>query len=171
MALLWMIFAGQLSLEGFIVGFIFGFGILVLIRSNTSFDADNEPMKISRIPSQIIGLIVYIVRLSIDVFLSGLDVAGKILQPRMPIDPAVQIISTQDDSNNALISALSAHSITITPGELVIDYAVDEDGNTTMLVHTLDKNSSTIEKLAEEQTARIKLIRQILGKDQVDGEQ
>lgn len=165
MALLWMIFAGQLSFEGFVVGYIFGFAILMLVRSNTSFDEDGEPTRITRIPSQIFALIVYVFKLSFDVLLSGIDVAVKVLQPNMPIEPGTYTISTQDDTNNAVVSALSAHSITITPGELVIDFNEDDDGNTTMLVHTLDKNASKLEKLETDQQERLGLIQRILGLD------
>lgn len=170
MAFLWMIFARQLSFEGFIVGYIFGFAVMMVIRINTSFKDDDEPIVISKIPSQVFALVIYIVKLSLDVFLSGLDVAGKVLQPKMPIKPGNYTISTQDESNNELISALSAHSITITPGELVIDYSKDDKGQTMMLVHTLDKESSNREKLEDDQSERLNLIRRILGKDTSEGE-
>lgn len=165
MALLWMIFARQFSIEGFIVGSVFGFAILMVIRINTSFDNEDEPVQLVRIPSQLFALMIYIFRLTIDVILSGIDVASKVLHPEMPINPGTYTITTQDDANNATISALSAHSITITPGELVIDFSEDEHGNTTMLVHTLDKEASNQEKLEKDQNKRLKLIRQILGKD------
>jgi|GEM_PF-361923 len=166
MAVLWMIFARQLSIEGFLVGVAFGFAIVQVVRVNTgAFGEEDEELSLLKIPSQFFALIVYILRLTVDVILSGIDVAGKVLQPRMPIDPGTTYISTQDESNNSVISALSAHSITITPGELVIDYGEDEHGNTTMLVHTLDKEASNREKLEKDQTNRLKLIRQILGKD------
>lgn len=166
MALLWMIFARQFSIEGFIVGSIFGFAILMVVRMNTSsFDEDNGPVNPVKIPSQLWALLVYIFRLTIDVILSGIDVASKVLNPAMPINPGTYTISTQDDTNDALISALSAHSITITPGELVIDYDKDEHGNTVMLVHTLDKEASNIDKLNQDQHERLKLIHRILGQD------
>ncbi|GAB5492609.1 MAG: Na+/H+ antiporter subunit E [Phototrophicaceae bacterium] len=168
MALLWIVFSRQLSFEGFIVGYIFGFAILTVIRLNTTFDDRSESLKLWRIPFQVFALIVYILQLSLDVFLSGLDVAGKVLNPKMPINPGIHTISTQDKSNSDLISALSAHSITITPGELVIDYQEDSDGQTLMLVHTLDKEASSKEKLEHEQSERLSLIRRILGKDSTD---
>ncbi|MGJ3239747.1 MAG: Na+/H+ antiporter subunit E [Anaerolineae bacterium] len=165
MAVLWMIFAQQFTIEGFIVGVIFGFAILLVIRSNTSFDEGDGDVNLARIPSQVIALVIYIVGLTIDVVLSGVDVAGKVLQPTMPIKPGTQTISTQDPTNTSLVSALSGHSITITPGEMVVDYGKDEHGNITMLVHTLDQNSSTREKLERDQTKRLRLILRILGKD------
>jgi multicomponent Na+:H+ antiporter subunit E len=170
MALLWMIFARQFSWEGAVVGYIFGFAVLLVIRLNTSFEADDQPIRLAKIPSQLIALVIYIVRLSIDVFFSGIDVAKRVIDPKLPIKPDVQRVSTQDKTKNVLISALSAHSITITPGELVIDFDEDEDGQTIMLVHTLDKESSDMNKLNRDQTKRLKLIRQILGMDEPDTE-
>lgn len=165
MALLWMIFAGQFSLESFLVGYSFGFGILFVIRINTTVRDDDLPIRLQRVPFQLLILIWYIIRLSIDVILSGIDVAIQVLHPNLRINSEVLTISTQDKSNNTLISALSAHWITLTPGELVIDYEEDENGQVLMLVHTLDKERSNINKLNREQTQRLKLIRQILGHD------
>ncbi len=165
MALLWMIFARQVSFEGFTVGYILGFAVVLVIRLNTSFDDSENSVKLSKIPSQVFALVIYIAKLSLDVFLSGIDVAGKVLQPDMPIKPGTHTISTQDENNHDLVSALSAHSITITPGELVIDYSQDENGQTLMLVHALDREASSKEKLERDQSERLNLIRRILGKE------
>ncbi|MDQ7024729.1 MAG: Na+/H+ antiporter subunit E [Anaerolineae bacterium] len=167
MALLWMIFARQLSWEGFVIGYIFGFAVLMVIRINTTYQDIDQPIRPAKIPSQLIALVVYIVRLAVDVFFSGIDVAKRVINPKLPIDPDTRRVSTQDKSNDDLISALSAHSITITPGELVIDFETDENGQTVMLVHTLDKEESNMEKLNRDQHNRLKLIRQILGLDEI----
>ena len=166
MALLWMIFARQFSWEGFVIGYIFGFGILLVIRLNTTYEGADRPIRVSKIPSQIVALLIYIVRLALDVLLSGIDVAKKVLDPKLPINPGVHRVPTQDKTNNNLVSALSAHSITITPGELVIDFDKDESGQTVMLVHALDKDASDMTKLNRDQSNRLKLIRQILGLDE-----
>ena len=170
MALLWMIFARQLSWEGFVIGYIFGFAVLMVIRLNTTYEGDDRPIRMSKIPSQIVALVIYIVRLALDVLLSGIDVAKKVLDPKLPINPGVHHVPTQDKSNNGLIDALSAHSITITPGELVIDFDKDENGQTVMLVHALDKDASDMTKLNRDQSNRLKLIRQILGLDETPKE-
>jgi multicomponent Na+:H+ antiporter subunit E len=165
MALLWMIFSHQLSLEGFLVGYVFGFAIMLIVRSNTSFEEDDPPVRIAKIPSQLIALVVYIVTLAKDIFFSGIDVAGRVLDPKLRIKPGIHRISTQDNTNNHLISALSAHSITITPGELVIDFEEDENGQTILIVHALDKEASDTSKLERDQARRLQLIRRILGMD------
>lgn len=165
MALLWMIFARQFTVPGFIIGYIFGLGVLVLVRANTNFQEDDEPINLSSIPSQLLWLPVYIVKLTWDTFLSGFDVALRTIRPTMPINPGTARISTMDDEHSSLVSALSAHWITITPGELVIDFEQDEEtGTHYLLVHVLDKEDSTQEKLVKEQQERLKLIRRILGR-------
>jgi multicomponent Na+:H+ antiporter subunit E len=165
MSLLWMIFSGQMSFEGFLIGYVFGFAILLIIRINTSFEAEDQPVHLKKIPSQIIGLVRYVVLLAKDIFFSGVDVAKRVLDPNLPIKPGLHRITTQDVTNNHLVSALSAHAITITPGELVIDFEEGANGETVLLVHALDEDSSDVAKLDRDQSNRLKLIRQILGMD------
>jgi multicomponent Na+:H+ antiporter subunit E len=163
MALLWMIFARQVSPQGFIVGYIFGFGVLWLLRLNTSIEDDEKPINLALVPSQLIALVIYSYRLTLDVILSGTDVAKRVISPQLKINPGVHTISTLDPTNNPMISGLSGHGITITPGELVIDYETNEDGQTMMIVHALDKESSDVDKLERDQRNRLVLIRRILG--------
>lgn len=163
---LWMILARQFSVEGFVVGFVIGLAIVVFLYYGTSYGDELPSLRLTRIPGQLWALAVYIVLLGVDVFFSGVDVGRRLLTPgKLPIDPAVQKVYTQDESNNSLISALSAHSITITPGELVVDFEQDEEGRTIMLVHTLDKGYSTPETLRRDQERRLKLIKRVLGYD------
>ncbi len=164
MALLWMSLSGRFAPETFIVGYIFGAAVLASIRLNTSFERGGQPVKLLRIPDQILAFVIYILRLGFDVLRSGIDVAWRIMTPsrELPIDPAVQRVRTQDETNNLFVSALSAHSITITPGELVIDFE-EEDGETVMLVHTLDQRRSDAQQLERDQKQRLGLIRRILG--------
>jgi multisubunit Na+/H+ antiporter MnhE subunit len=166
MAVLWMVFARQLSWQGFVVGYIFGFAVLWLLRLNTSIEDDEGQIRVSRIPSQLIALVVFSYRLTLDVILSGTDVAKRVMANEMKINPGVHAISTLDRTNDPMISGLSGHAITITPGELVIDYETDEDGQTVMLVHCLDKESSDVAKLERDQRNRLVLFRRILGMEE-----
>lgn len=164
LAISWIIFTGQLTPFQFGLGMIFSFAILVAI------DMEGENINIHKLPTQSITLIAYILRLAIDIFWSGMDVARRVLHPNLPINPGTALVHTQDDSRNPLISAISAHGITITPGELVIDFEETEDG-VFMLVHSLDIEQSTMKmndkqsKLDSDQSKRLKLIKRILGHD------
>ncbi|MGB1287835.1 MAG: hypothetical protein ACPG7F_14950, partial [Aggregatilineales bacterium] len=55
-------------LPEFVVGYVFGVAILTLFRKNT---AGGEPLKILRIPQQIIVTVIYAVTLALDVLRSG----------------------------------------------------------------------------------------------------
>src|SRR5215510_14688019 len=109
MALLWMIFSGQMSLEGFLIGYVFGFAIMLLVRINTSYEAEDQPIRLAKIPSQIMALVKYGVILPTNIFFSGVDIAKRVLDPYMPIKPVIHRITTQDATNNHLVSAISAH--------------------------------------------------------------
>src|SRR5688572_32312979 len=89
MALLWMIFARQVSPQGFIVGYIFGFGVLWLLRLNTSIEDDEMPINLAQVPRQLIALAIYSYRLTLDVILSGTDVAKRVIRPEMNINPGI----------------------------------------------------------------------------------
>ncbi len=157
MALGWMALTGQLSVQGFVVGYIFGFAILWLIWPHSG------PLNhLSRLPSQVFYTIIYAAVLAYDILLSGVDVAKRVLPPTMHINPGIKVISTQDDSAHPLISALSAHSITITPGEMVIDFEAGDE--TRMYVHVLDVDAS-FPALESDQTARLKRIKKVMGYD------
>lgn len=165
MSVFWMIFANQFSVEGFVIGYIAGFAVLYLLHINTPDPREQQRFYLHKLPFQALWLLYYTLKMGWDVLISGLDVARRILWPRLLIDPYIHRIETGDNTNNSIISALSAHSITITPGEMVVDYETSEDGRTVMLVHSLDRNSSTPEKLQRDQDDRLKLIKRIIGDD------
>jgi multicomponent Na+:H+ antiporter subunit E len=107
------------------------------------------------LPVQVFWLVVYIVQLSWSILLSSVDVARRVLDPRLPIQPGEIIVPTQD--SHPLIGALSAHAITAAPGEMVIDLNEHE-----MIVHTLDVEA-TRGRIDAEQTNRMQLLRRIMG--------
>ena len=167
MAFLWMIMAKQFTIEGFIVGYVVGFGVLVIIRATTTQgDEIYKPFSLMQLPKRIWSFIVYILDLALAVLISGTQVAFIAINPKNLneiIEPGVQKVSTQDPSKNIILSALSAHSITITPGELVIDFEIDEHGETVMLVHSLNMKASSQEKLNSDQTERLARIKEVMG--------
>lgn len=159
MSLVWMILVQNITPQGFIVGYIFGLGVLILVRMNVRIKRDPQRLNLIKLPGRLVALGWYIVRLSWDILVSGADVAWRVIQPEMPIDPGLQKLDTQDESANPFIAALTAHSITITPGEMVVDFEDDR----TMIVHSLDVGASTHEKLEDEQTTRMRLFKRIFG--------
>jgi multicomponent Na+:H+ antiporter subunit E len=154
LAFLWMIVTSSLSLGSFTVGYLIGVAVLLLIYS------DAKVFHWRRFPGQVMAFIAYVVTLARDVVMSSIDVAWRVLQPQMPLNPGIIAISTQDTDEDEVVAAFSAHGITLTPGELVLDF----DGSHTMYVHCLDVEASS-QNGPPAQTKRLRLLKQILGSD------
>lgn len=158
-SLVFMALSGQQTWQGFLVGYI------VSVLALQIGQADRLTFKPTRVFSQVYSLLIYSVRLAWDIFVSSVDVARMVLSPNMDeqIDPGLIRIRTQDPDNNEIVTAMSSHGITITPGQLVVD--VEKENDTTYLyVHNLHVEQSR-DTIVEEQTKRLKLIRRILGYD------
>ena len=80
----------------------------------------------------ILALGAYVLIVTRDVILSGLQVARLVLDPSLPIRPGIIAIPSLCQSE--LATALSAHAITLAPGEMVVE--IDKHG--IMYTHTLD---------------------------------
>ncbi|MBX3084255.1 MAG: Na+/H+ antiporter subunit E [Anaerolineae bacterium] len=160
MALAWMLLTSMPTLEGFGVGLVLSIAVLTLLFSN-----EPSPIPTWRdLPSRVAAAVVYFVILLRDIFLAAIDVAKRVIDPAMPLNPGIIATATQfepttpeEEAVADTIAAISAHGITITPGELVVDF----DGNKTMYVHCLDVVASS--NVAESnQAKRLKLLRKIL---------
>ena len=153
LALTWMLVTGSVSLDSLLVGLVIGVAISVLVRP------DARAVSWRALPDQLVALVVYSVTLCRDIFLSSVDVAKRVLNPNLPMNPGVLAVSTQDADENDVVTAFSAHGITITPGELVVDF----DGGKTMYVHCLDVEASA-QSAPAAQAKRLRLLNRILGR-------
>lgn len=162
-SLAWMVLSNEITTPSFIVGYILGFAILFILYGR---DGRSPKMNVMRIPVQIFWLIYYIGLLAVDILVSGIDVAKRVLYlgKDLPINPDIVPVFTQDDTRDPIISAMSAHSITITPGELVVDYDENDPRGVVMYVHALDIEECR-DQLAKDQARRLKLFKRILGHD------
>ncbi|MBA3868195.1 MAG: Na+/H+ antiporter subunit E [Anaerolineae bacterium] len=153
-AIVWMILTATLSVGSFLVGFLVGFAILFSLKLNTIH------VNGRRLPSQLLAFVVYSVTLARDIWICSVDVAKRVLNPAMPMNPGIIAVRTQDPDEGDFTAAFSAHGITITPGELVVDF----DGSHTMFVHCLDVEASS-QNADAAQMKRLKLLRRMIGKD------
>jgi multicomponent Na+:H+ antiporter subunit E len=156
MALVWMPLTGQVNLGGFLVGMLLGVAILQVILPELSSSAIHW----SRVPDQCLAASVYLLTLFRDIWISAFDVAGRVIQRKIPMKPGIIETVTQvqglDPHQAEIIAAVSAHGITITPGELVVDF----DGSERMYVHCLDIDAS-LRVADSNQARRIALLRRI----------
>ena len=164
MALAWMPLTAAINLESYAVGFVLSFAVLTVISAGNSDNPDHVQSgpSLKRFPSQALAAALYTLILFRDIYLSAIDVAKRVINPELPLNPGIIAVSTQytptspDDATADAIAAISAHGITITPGELVVDF----DGNQTMYVHCLDVNASAA-AAESNQAKRLKFLRRI----------
>lgn len=153
LAVIWIILSNHASLESFVIGYVLSLMIIQLLLKDSSLN-----LKPTRVVGQFVALVIYSVVLSRDILLSGIDVALRAVSLR-PLKPGIIAVPVQD--KRSVIAGLSAHGITITPGELVVDF--DEDKNV-MYVHCLDTEHA-VNTLDADQAKRLKMFRRILGDD------
>jgi multicomponent Na+:H+ antiporter subunit E len=89
-----------------------------------------------------------------DLAISGIQVAKLVLDPALPLQEGNIAIPTECTSETA--QALSAHAITLTPGELVVEM----DALGTMYTHVLDAGHSE-EAVAQAQAMRDEMLGKI----------
>lgn len=140
---------GENLLPNLVFGFLIAMGVSLFIP------APKEPVDGRRLPTFIIGLLQYALLVVADMFKSAYNVARIVLDPKLPIRPG--IVAIDSGCQSELATALSAHAITLTPGEMVV--AMDERG--VMYIHTLEIDRSD-EYAEDAQTLRRNLLSKIV---------
>jgi multicomponent Na+:H+ antiporter subunit E len=120
----------QKSWGNFLANLIFGTAIALAI--SFLFPPRPRPFNWSGVLPFFVGLLQYTWLVVTDMFKSAYNVAKIVLNPKLPIRPG--IIAINAGCKSELATALSAHAITLTPGEMVV--AMDDNG--TLYTHTLD---------------------------------
>lgn len=130
-------------------------GLLVsLLGSRLWSDPEGMMLKRQRLPAFALAVARYIVMVADDVFRGGLSTAKIVLSRKMPINPG--IIALDAGSKTEFGAALSAHAITLSPGEMVVAM----DGAGTLYVHCLNVEHSA-EYAQQAQDLRRDLLSQI----------
>jgi multicomponent Na+:H+ antiporter subunit E len=143
MALLWILYlalTASLELGNLVLGALVAAVVAALLRPV------RQPTGLQPLPGALWALAKYVIIMLWELIVSGLQVAHIVLSPSLPIKPGIIAIPSGSDSE--LATALSAHSITVTPGELVVE--ISDDG--VMYTHVLDVTISEAARLnAQEQ--------------------
>lgn len=123
---MYLALTSNLEISNLVVGLFIALGIAWLLHP------DRRNFELQRVPGASLALVRYMGVLISDMIRGGLQVAAIVLKPELPITPG--IIAIPSGCESELATALSAHAITLAPGELVIEIA----GDGTMYTHTLD---------------------------------
>jgi multicomponent Na+:H+ antiporter subunit E len=138
----------NLEFSNLVVGLFIASFITFLVRPRSG------PIDWGRLPSSIWALVKYLAILAYDLIKSGILVARLVLTPKMRLRQGIVAIPAECDSE--LGTALSAHAITITPGESVVE--MDDEG--VMYTHCLDVTEAD-KYMAEAQKMRKDLLEKI----------
>lgn len=145
---LYLMLTANLELSNVVAGLLIGAGVSSLL----------QPRQLSidwrKLPLALWSILRYLGVLIMDLVKSGIQVGRIILSPQLPIDPGIVAIDTGCESE--LATALSAHAMTLTPGELVVE--MDDQG--LLYVHCLEASKST-QYAAEAQSLRRELLSKI----------
>jgi len=152
LSLMWVAITGRVEWGSLLVGYIIAVLILTGLR-RLGIRIEGYVT-----PRQIIALLRYSVLLFWNGLVSSIYVARMLLRPKIELKTGIVALNTGDTTPTQYLSALSAHGLNMTPGELVIDFG--ENG--TLYVHCLDIENSR-SRLELEQQKRIELLREILG--------
>ncbi len=158
LAIGWTIYTAQPTPGNILLGYLFSISVLIATGIR------GESVQLRNAPRQLYNLFAYTLYLATEVLSAGLKVSRVILVPSLPINPGISSVNTQDISENELISAISAHGITITPGELVVDFEETREEGVKMIVHSLNLDT-TGRSLEDDQSRRLMRIKGILGHD------
>ena len=148
LTLLYLVLTSNFALNNIVMGMVVAVIVLLLFRPQSG------DLAWKQMPTAVFATLKYIIHLMVDLLVSGIQVARIVLSPTMPINPGIVAIPTNCESD--LSRALSAHAITITPGEMVVE--VGKDG--TMYTHMLDVTDAD-EQVREAQELRETMLKKI----------
>jgi multicomponent Na+:H+ antiporter subunit E len=124
--LFYLLLSDRWNLGNLMIGLAIAFGITALLRPRF------VRLNWRSIPAMLWALARYSWVILYDMLTSGIQVARLLLSRRMDLLPG--IIAIPSGCQSELGTALSAHAITLSPGELVVE--MDEQG--VMYTHCLD---------------------------------
>ncbi len=136
--LFWLAYTASFAVEEMIIGIIIATLLsLFTYKSFTQLKSDNNIFK------RIISFIAYIPIFVIEMVKANIDVARRVINPNLPINPGIVKINTDLSSDYAKL--FLANSITLTPGTLTMDVKDDS-----LYIHWIDVASSNKDEQKEQ---------------------
>lgn len=145
---LWCLINGAITLGNVLAGCMFGGLFVLLTRAGYQ-----HAIPVAQLPRRLFFLCIYLlVLIPYDVIRSNATLAWRILRPRPAINPGIVRIALKDMAGT--VEALEEHAITLTPGQLVVEYAENERS---IYVHLID-----VAQLEEKQSGLWRTYRRVL---------
>ncbi len=133
--IIWIALTLSYSNQELIVGFVVSFTIAYIYTINFK--------SIDKFRFRPIVYLQYLVIFLKNLILSNLDVAKRVIDPKLPINPGIVEIKTnlKEDYKKLIL----ANSITLTPGTITMDVQDDR-----MFIHWIDVTTTDINKASKE---------------------
>lgn len=146
-------------LSGYLEPFYIGAGIVsslvvTAVSADLMFRSQKNVLDSARI---FVRFLFYIPWLMVEILYANIDVAYRILHPKMPIDPGMVVIETPFKGD--ILRTTFANALTLTPGTVTLDVT-----GGTFVVHALVMDVSNQELL--EKKGIEKSLGRIFGEDQ-----
>lgn len=129
--IVYLALTGNVTVPNLAVGLLVSTGIALLLPR-----IELPPFSVQRLPGFLWAGIRYFFVVAWDVIRGAYSTARIVLDPKLPLNAG--IIAIPSGTKTELGTALSAHAITLSPGEMVI--AIDDDG--VMYTHCLNVDDS-----------------------------
>lgn len=131
--LIWLALTSSFHWQELAVGILISL-VLALFLSKTYLRLGLPSLSIKKI----LFAIVYILVLFKEIIRANLDVAYRVIHPKMPIKPGIVVIRTSLTQDIAKL--ILANSITLTPGTFTLDILGDR-----LLIHWINVQSGNVE--------------------------
>jgi multicomponent Na+:H+ antiporter subunit E len=132
--IIWLALTSSYQWQELSIGVLISF-ILSLILHKNYLALGLPPLSIKRIAFAI----AYIVVLFKEIMMANIDVAYRVIHPKMPIKPGIVVIKTT--LKHDIAKMILANSITLTPGTFTLDILGD-----TLLIHWINVQSENTDE-------------------------
>ncbi len=137
--LFWLVFVGNLDPQEMLVGAVAA-ALVTLLRSG-------QPCLLENVnflnPRRVFMALAYIPYMIWAIIVANLDVARRVVQPRLDINPGIVRIKTR--LKNPVARMILANSITLTPGTLTVEVSGDD-----LYIHWIDVHAQDSEAASRE---------------------
>jgi len=134
---IWLALTSSFHWQEISTGFLISL-ILTLLLHKNYLELGLPTLSIKRI----VYTIIYIAVLLKEIIIANIDVAYRVIHPKMPIKPGIVVIKTTLKQNIAKM--ILANSITLTPGTFTLDILGD-----TLLIHWINVQSTNTDEATE----------------------
>ena len=133
----WLLWSGQQEPLLIFLGGVSCVVVVLLSRRMRIVDNESVPVQLGLRP-----FVFYLPWLVNEIILANIDVARRVLDPRLPISP--RMFRFKASQKEDLARVIYANSITLTPGTVSVDIAGDE-----ITVHALTPEAARLEQSGE----------------------